>query len=378
MRLPIVSALHLLLVAGCFSPNEASETAASLTSTGDSESVGDTTGAGGGPTGGTVATSAGTTAGTGSSSSGAEDPGSETTGDGSSVSDTEDTGVTETTTTSGDAETAGPACVDDCVVLPEGWNGPVTLSEGEVPTACQDASEPEFVGFSGLNAPPATCGCDCGNPDVVCPDTGTVSNRGTPNQAACFTFVSPIWTSDVGPGCNDIPDVLDPAAELRLVVDGPGDVGGSSCSPFATSDVPPATWSTAWTGCAADASVDGCDLCLTEAEDLCIWSEGDVACNVVGFPEKTLIFDDIADGRECTECSCGDPTGSCDATVTYRASNTCGLANVGSGQDGDCIDVEFARGAALAFETNFSCSPAAVSAVGAAAGAGPTTVCCGG
>lgn len=377
MRLETASVLPLLLVAACFTPNqmtETTETAASEAGSGSS-SGGNEVGSSGTPA---TTTSSGTTTadpgeeGSASVTTNGESETSDTTTSDTTVDDT----TTDDTTTGGEDDTTGQACAEDCVVLPEGWNGPVSLAEGDVPPACQDASEPEFVGYSGLNAPAAACDCDCGESDISCPETGTISNRGTPDQFACFVFVSPTWTSDVGPGCNNIPDVLDPAAELRLVVDGPTNPDAASCSPSATTDVPPATWSNGWTGCSVEAAVDSCELCLTEAEDLCIWSDGDVACNVPGFPDKTLMFDGITDGRDCSECSCGDPSGSCDATVTYRASDTCGLANVGSGQDGECIDAAYARGAALVFETDFACAPSPVNAVGTADGANPRTVCC--
>lgn len=378
MRREAASVLSLLLVGGCFSPNQAGEGTESASSTSEGNVPADST------EGGTVGPPTGTP-GTGSTS------GTPTSGmDGSTSRDNSTSEATsssgaetgrpaiEGTTTSGEDDTTGPGCADDCVVLPGGWNGPIVLSEGAVPPACQDGGEPEFVGYSGLDASPATCGCECGESDVICPEAGSISNRGTPNQLACFLFVTPTWTSNVGPGCNDIPDVLSTTSELVLGVDDPLNLGGSSCSPLATTDVPPATWSSGWSGCAADAAVGSCDVCLSEAEGLCIWSEGDVDCNVSGFGEKTLLFGDVDDGRECTACECGEPEGSCGGTVTYRASDSCGLANVGSGGARVCVDVEFARGAAVEFENEYACSPSGGSPAGTASGGDPTTVCCAG
>ncbi len=255
------------------------------------------------------------------------------------------------------------------------WNGPVVLGQGSTPPACVSGKDPEFEAYSELIAPPAECDCSCGAADVECPETGTITNRGDPDAFSCVMFVSPVWQDDVGPGCNNIPNALD-LSELVFFADQPASLDGSSCAPSATTDVAEAEWTNAWSGCAVDASEGRCDVCAAHIEGTCIWQEGDVDCDVPGFSERTVLHTGIIDDRDCSLCTCDDPSGSCNADVTYRASDTCGLANVGSGQAGDCIDVEFARGANVQFFDTFACGASTVEAVGEAEPTGPITTCC--
>jgi hypothetical protein len=276
---------------------------------------------------------------------------------------------------SGESSETAADCLGECINLGPGWNGPVVVADGSTPPACTSGEEPQFEAFSDLVAPPAECTCSCGAADVECPETGDILNRGAPDAFSCVMFVSPVWQDEVGPGCNDIPNALD-LSELLLQVDQPGSLAGFSCDPLETTEVPAAEWGSGWSGCTADASVGECDVCDTQIGGMCIWQEGDVDCNVPGFPVKSLLHTGFSDGRDCSDCSCGAPSGICSADVTYRSGDTCNLGNVGSGQAGDCVDVEFARGANVTFFDTFSCDASAVSPTGSVVGEGPITTCC--
>lgn len=370
-----------LLIGGCFSPDESVETDSPDTATEDATGSGGASMTAGGSTGGPGSSTASTTM--GNTTTGTEGTtgmetgvGPVTTDEGSESSSGGDTG-SDTGSESSEAGTSTVReCMGECIDLGADWNGPVRLFEGDAAPECDDEATPEFTAFSGLNAPPAECGCSCGAPDVACPDTGTIVNRGDPGPN-CLAFVPPVWSEDVGPGCNDIPNALD-LSVLRLSVDQPAGIDDASCASSASTEIAPAAWDSEWAGCGADAAVGDCEVCSTNTEDMCIWQEGDVECDVAGFSEKTLLHSDFTDARECSECSCGDVAGSCDATVTYRALDGCTLAVVGTGGASECVEVEFARGADLEFSGTLSCGPADVSPMGDATPTNPITACCAG
>ena len=284
--------------------------------------------------------------------------------------------------TSGDTDeddtgSSGDACGGECLDIGPAWNGPVVLSSGETAPACDDDSAPEFTAFTDLVAPPAACECSCGEPNVACPESGEIINRGDPGPV-CLAFVPPVWTENVTAGCNDIPDVTFGANVLRLSVDQPANIDSASCISSSSTDVTPPSWENGWSGCSAEAALGECEVCSDNVAGLCIWQEGDVACDVPGFAEKTLMFTDVDDGRTCSDCTCGDVTGRCTGSVTYRAGDTCNLGTVGEGDAGDCVEADFARGADLEFSDDLGCEAADVSPVGAATPIRPITACCAG
>jgi hypothetical protein len=264
-----------------------------------------------------------------------------------------------------------------CYSKPEGWFGPVELKQamGETPPSCDSAAE--FSAFSGLSATAASCECTCGEADVTCPSQATL-RAFEPGNGACGT-TAPRWTATVTAGCNDTPDVESDEARLNISVSQPSDLPDDACTASESTMIPGATWNQSWTGCSADASSSDCELCGDHIAGLCIWTQGDVSCDLPGFSERTLLHESVNDTRGCSACTCGEPQGFCRASATIRSGfGTCGLANQGSIDSGgpNCQTFDFARSADVDFYDTFTCAPADVTAEGDATPSEPVTVCC--
>jgi len=281
------------------------------------------------------------------------------------------------------------ACVPS---VPSGWAGPVELYAGSsAAPPCTTDFTTAYDGNSQLDAPAASCSCQC-NPSVTqcasptmtiyeaacvagtgCSCTGTSCDTFTLQAAVCTTVAPSACTVKVATGMNAT-----------------APVPSGSCPPVAGKSAAPITWGTSAQACSSSiaiAQVDcpAGDVCAPKAaapygSTLCISQAGDIACPTQGYTQKQTFYGGADDQRTCTACTCGSPTGaSCDATIDMYTS-----------ADGSCT------GTPNEFITPFSCDPvndpvdmrlvvssqggscvaSTVSATGSATPISPTTFCC--
>jgi hypothetical protein len=118
----------------------------------------------------------------------------------------------------------------------------------------------------------------------------------------------------------------------------------------------------------------------------CVRQAGDVTCPA-GWPVRRLFFDEIADGRSCSDCACGAPAGSvCLVSVSIASDATCSGGPVHgvfvtSPKPTSCLDLP--TGVALgskaaefvAYQPG-ACEPTGGETLGEVFPSGPMTFCC--
>ena len=370
----------LLPLAGCFDPGTAEDT--------DEPATGSTSGSGGPEDG---SSSSPSTSGGDSDPSGVDsDPSDDdsgpsgvdtdgTTGDPdgntSGTTDSDPTTGSDGESSSGDASCdAGATCVAD---VPGGWQGPVLLYDdaGE-PPVCPGAA-PQVVHDlgAGLVADNATCTCECGDPTGLSCGPATLTARGD----NCFSilFDPPNWQLADG-SCVPIF-----AAHEAFNLSNPTLQGAGSCAEIIDEDVPPAAFDRNVRGCEAVAEAGECDgVCAPETDgdydQICIYFEGDVACPGDVYTERTVAHEGIADDRGCSECTCGDPTGTCEGQA-FLTDFDCGagavfLGNVNAGGCGVASGPP--SHAQYSAEIDAECAPSGGDPEGEATPTDTVTFCC--
>ncbi|WP_437594885.1 hypothetical protein [Sorangium sp. So ce1000] len=148
-------------------------------------------------------------------------------------------------------------------------------------------------------------------------------------------------------------------------------------------------WATRATACVAGAHTACADAttCAPAAPSgflTCIYHEGDAACPD-GYAQRHVFYKDVLDRRDCTPCSCGEPTGaSCtimasvyrDAACTDLVASTlvgssvpfCGVTLPGIGLG--------SKSAAVAAVEPGACAPQGGEPVGELQPVEPSTFCC--
>jgi hypothetical protein len=216
--------------------------------------------------------------------------------------------------------------------VPLGWAGPVALWEGaggDLPPPCADAGGyPSFAISAawGLNAAAALCPlCDCTTPQGVACQVATVgfheatacggaAGALTIPENVCQGFVtttidprSAQWQSAPSAGGACLPDPLGPAV------------------------IPPLAWDEQALACGDPATGGGCGpgACVPIPDppfsaELCVYRLGDVACPAGSYSTRSVYYGGATDDRSCTDCGCGDPTGtSCQGTVRLYTDTAC-------------------------------------------------------
>lgn len=277
-----------------------------------------------------------------------------------------------------------PACADGeaCLVVPDGWNGPIaarTVAGAAATPDCEgDFTESLFVGLTGLVAADAECSCACDDADAACPEATTL--RQYNNSASCPAQLGNAVRA-LSEGCNDIPYYDD----VSFFLDTPFiDLDGVECAPSASTVVPTAAWTEQVAGCGLPAGAETCGgggACApTVAADdqLCIWAEGDVECEDPNFTERQVLHQDLQDDRSCSTCECGEPEGACEAEFTLRAGENCLVGSPGGGASGACVDIVTpARSVSLSYtQPDVTCSPSGGVAEGSADPIDAVTLCC--
>ena len=371
------------LLPGCLTSNPA------LTDGGAGDSSGDT---GGSPSSGLATSGGPDSAGTDVPETGDPPTGGVTSDPGKDT----DPGTTTDPGTSTDpgrdsdpTETTGPAaCGADNVCVeeaPAGWSGPVIWAE--VPIADDSPScpvaypEAAFSAFDGLLAPPAECDCSCGGATGAACAAITLeafTNSSCSGSASSTHAIS-------GTSCQSISP---PGGVIRFQADDPGVTGGS-CTPSATTDIPPATWEVSATVCGGASEVAGaCEdgsTCLPRPEAgfesrVCVWQPGVLECPDSGFADRFIRHAAIEDDRSCLACECGAPQGECSGSVVISSASNCSISLGGATIGGDCFEpfsgqLVAARGSGLSVG-NVSCEPSVGTATGEAEPSDPYTLCC--
>lgn len=298
----------------------------------------------------------------------------------------------------------------DCVERPpSGWTGPVTLYDDLAtltapPCPSTFFHEPIFEGHAQLSASSASCSCTCPTVEgVTCSGPATLEFR---SGSSCSGSCS--WTSDdaaesLPPGSCEgfrfpLNDPCTPPASVQVGASQPS--GTASCTPARSVTRPPVEWGEVGRACRAPTTSKGCEpgfVCAPRPSDpylpnLCIMKigAGDVDCPEGAYSEKYLLYKDVIDTRDCTDCQCGAASNlRCDGKLIVFADRDGCIdqeATIPSGSCGDfsppsVIDSSDAtKGPPKTFkfvaEPKGTCSPSGGQPTGTVEPDKPQTICC--
>ncbi|HWB81437.1 MAG TPA: hypothetical protein VG755_41025 [Nannocystaceae bacterium] len=298
--------------------------------------------------------------------------------------DADATSSSPSSTSAADDTTGSEGVVDCegvCVSPPNGWTGPVVKREAIGDGVCDlpGYADVALEGYRDLNAPAATCGCECEVSDEATCDASLVRYTSGTCAALADSFA-------LHSGCNNISDQSSGYFGLSLSSE------GGACEAHPSDDIVPVEVLEPMTLCATSDVVElGCDgeQCVPQhGEDaLCWWQEGDVDCApaLENFLEsRTVLFtQEPTDTRDCSECTCALPNIDCSdpGVVMVTANQSCGFADfpspVGVGED-DCEQY-------APHSVHMTANPTATTACGIAEASAPigavepqgaVTVCC--
>jgi hypothetical protein len=286
---------------------------------------------------------------------------------------------------------APPTCSGQyaCVpAVPAGWAGPLEVYSGAGPApSCSPLFQLLQDGNDQLDAGPATCGCQCGDPKVACasPTISFFSASSCTPATACASITLAPST------CTPVDERSKCAiASLATYMSSPqATVTDAGCVPQATQTILPPTWGTTGRACAsavAPAQVDcpSGSVCAPRpaqpfAASTCIAETGDVPCPGGGYSDKHLFFTGVADTRGCTACTCGgaDNPG-CAATIAdYPQGQSCVGQRTAYLAPFSCAGVDQPRDFLVTLTSSAgACPPSQSTPTGAATPAKPVTVCC--
>jgi hypothetical protein len=290
--------------------------------------------------------------------------------------------------TGGDAP---PSCPTLCIPPPPaGWQGPLELYHGAGPApSCAGAyaGAPVFDGHAGLDAPPATCGCTCGDPaGGTCSGAAALFYSGSCNGAPCAKASIPnggCTTIDPGNQCGG-------AATISVSIDAPFPLG-STCQPASSQMVPPVSWSADARACAPaspppQGSCGQGQVCPPSPDQgfvagYCAAHDGDVPCPGAPYMARMVAYTGVDDTRACTKCGCDAPVGETCAGVARSYGSSNGTCAVQTQQD----TLPLACGTATNVKTDWSvdaapsggsCGTTGGQPSGAATPTGAVTFCC--
>jgi hypothetical protein len=265
-------------------------------------------------------------------------------------------GATSDAGTDGGAEDGecgeGGRCVPP---IPMGWQGPIAVG---APAPGCPSGYPTALGelHGDFQAGAADCGCNC-----------------------LLTGVSCRLFSSVG-------DFFDPASSCEtppVEDDCLSAVSVATCSLSSTvADITPSTFQTTQLSCSGAAAAGACSAgtCYPSGGDfgaVCVSAVGTVACPS-GFPQQTVYFQNIADDRSCSTCSCAPQGQACQLEievcsvgfyqVTMNEGDVCTQLN---SSDGDGVTL-----LSTAIVQQGTCGAAGGVLEGSTAPIDPITVCC--
>ncbi|WP_242515201.1 hypothetical protein [Sorangium cellulosum] len=245
--------------------------------------------------------------------------------------------------------------------------------------------------------PKACPACACDPPEVSCalPTAWAASSSSScpgdePDAVATPFAASGACTAEAAipadQQCNGEPCVQ------SLTIAAPSITTGA-CTPRI--DAPPPVherappWATRATACLAGAHTACADATTcAPAEPLgfltCVYHEGDAACPD-GYAQRHVFYKDVLDGRDCTPCSCGEPTGtSCTVMASVYRDAACTdpiASNLVSSSVPFCavtppgVGLGSKSAAVVAVEPG-ACAPQGGDPIGELQPADPSTFCC--
>lgn len=280
--------------------------------------------------------------------------------------------TTSTDPSMGSSE-SGPGACETCVATaPDGWQGPLVLGAGETAPSCAAPyTAVVFQAAEGISGEDASCGCECGDPSVDCDSLQVqyADTCGLPPDVENF---------DEAGTCHN----TTPTGESTRAAFAPTS-GTEVCPPSLVRTIPDPLL-TEVVLCGAALSQDTCgadELCAGSipegfADTLCIAQEGEHDCPEA-YPNARPVFGDVADSRDCTECSCSSGDNfECSATLELFSDVDCG-GTVTRGDSG--ADSCFESPASVRFSeptVTGDCTPSSVDAIGTVEGEEPITICC--
>lgn len=257
---------------------------------------------------------------------------------------------------SGGVAGTGGACGNNSECLPapsNGFQGPVAVWTGKTSDTAPSCSTSGGYPNQKLNlktnvsTPAATCPtCTCDAPTgVTCPTSvdltyyggancGGSTYWGDPSNPIAVTSQCGNWTLAHGPNGEHPQSAVFDALPT-----------GGTCMPHSSgqANIPPPTYDQVRV--CGDATTSACgsgSVCApTPAQSfkLCVYQSGDVTCPQP-FSQKSTDYTSLSDGRMCSNCDCGVPTGdTCSGTVTDSTGATCGSNPTTSIQAGSCTPV---------------------------------------
>lgn len=229
-----------------------------------------------------------------------------------------------------------PGCAEvvECAPAPPdaNWNGPLAVFSGApetVPKACPAgwADAKTYLG-GDINADPLECSCACGPMEHACSVKYAIGGN-----TGCSSVPTTSITSEA---CATLPSAVTPT---ELLTANATSSNQASCGASLQKSLPTApTASTGALACAPTQPPGGCagnESCvprsLPPGFELCVWTAGDGACPVDGYPNKlsgSPFGTAIMDTRDCTgNCSCSPPgppwQPNCDGTLYVYSSSSC-------------------------------------------------------
>ncbi len=382
-RAPVLA--FLLLAGGCDSPNFVIPDVP-----GTSPGVGGTSGGTGGGAG--APGGDGGLAGAAGEAPGASG-GGETTGDGAYDTGTEDctNGVDDDADGAADCEDEQCQAYFRCLpAVPDGWQGPVALWEGQgtAPSCAQSAYYPTGVGMLPkrllAEAQASTC------PECSCePPAEDECGMADIEYFSDLDCTSSLAQRSVSGTCSTVTvDHIDANRPLSARFDPPGSAG--QCTPTRAGQVvsPPVDLAIA-RACGGPLLLGGgCGqnwLCLPRPREpfeplLCIFAEGDEQCPVGYEERRPQYFLMASDTRSCSPCRCRAPT--CGGSARDSAADD--SCDAGSVLDpGDCATLQpddstgsDTRSVVYDAADRAECEPYPTSPTGAYSLSAPVTYCC--
>ncbi|WP_437943047.1 hypothetical protein WMF27_25835 [Sorangium sp. So ce281] len=296
-------------------------------------------------------------------------------------------------------------CSGQCAPpAPLGWFGPALLWFGPpeaVPDCPADAPTIGYEGFADLQQPPIDCAtCACDPPEASCalPTGWAASSASCPGDepgTVMTSFAAPDGWDGACTAANPIPEgqLCDGEPCVQSLTIAAPSVTTGACTPRI--DAPPPVprldpWATRARACLAGAytACEDATTCVPAAPSgflTCVYHEGGDAGCPEGYAARHVFFEDVIDGRECTPCGCGDPTGaSCTlmASVFRDAACTDLLAsNLVSSSVPFCVVTPPGAGlgsksAVISAVEPGACAPHGGEPVGELQASAPSTFCC--
>jgi hypothetical protein len=239
--------------------------------------------------------------------------------------------------------------------IPVGWQGPIVL--GASGSTCPSGYPTALGELHGdFQAGAADCGCTCLLTGLSCELLSSSQQ-----------FFAPA-------GSCETPPVEDDCLSAVSV---------ATCSVSSTAaDITPSTFQLTQLSCGGAAAAGACSAgtCYPSGGDgapVCVSAVGSIACPA-GFPQQTVYFQDIADDRSCTSCSCAPQGQACQIEIDVCSN---GFFQVTMNEGDECTQLNSSDGDGVtllstAVVQQGSCGAVGGVLAGSTAPIGPITVCC--